>query len=179
MKIQRRRSSSAGAEGTTYVCEKEDGSICERNYEQLKKVNAEFDELMHTAAIKRIKGEPSTRQGLGAAVVAILSQAGSAPAGVTVQAQHHPIVENSDPMGSQAQWLGNQVQENNQLGEDIDPEEQGRPPQAHVGHPNTATDAEVTIEEEAATPTNSSPAEKIEGNQQPPIPHRAASPTPP
>jgi hypothetical protein len=40
LKIVRRRSSPDGDQGTTYVCRRRDGSLCERNYEQTKKVRA-------------------------------------------------------------------------------------------------------------------------------------------
>ena len=42
----RERRSSPGREGTTYVCERRDGSVCHRNYEQLKRVNAKYNEIM-------------------------------------------------------------------------------------------------------------------------------------
>ena len=44
IEIQRRRSSPTGSPGTTYECRKQDGSICERNYEQLKAVRTEREQ---------------------------------------------------------------------------------------------------------------------------------------
>ena len=40
------RPRSSGKGSTTYICERRDGSTCRRNYEQLKKVNAQFEENM-------------------------------------------------------------------------------------------------------------------------------------
>ena len=45
--VTSRRPNSSGA-GTTYTCERPNGSTCRRNYEQLKKVNARYEELMKT-----------------------------------------------------------------------------------------------------------------------------------
>ena len=184
MRIQRRRSSSSGASGTTYVCEKEDGSTCERNYEQLKKVNAEFDKLMQTPAERRIKGEPSSRQGLGATVLAILSQAGTAPEGTAMQVQPHPPIGENDPAGPQVQGLGDPAIQIDEDGEEANPEEHVEQHQVQEDHLGTLADAEATMDEDTATPTNPIPDEGIEEEQllqpeedlaSPPTPHRAAS----
>ena len=55
--ITSRRSNPSGS-GTTYTCERDDGSRCRKNYEQLKKVNARYEELMKQP-LERKKREPS------------------------------------------------------------------------------------------------------------------------
>ena len=45
-RIKSRSRSPTGEPGTTYVCERPDGTTSRRNYEQLKKVNARFEENM-------------------------------------------------------------------------------------------------------------------------------------
>ena len=44
--VRSRRASPRGEPGTTYECVRPDGTTCRRNYEQLKKVNARFEENM-------------------------------------------------------------------------------------------------------------------------------------
>ena len=46
IEVKSRRKSPTGEPGTTYICERPDGTTCKRNYEQLKRVNAKFDEDM-------------------------------------------------------------------------------------------------------------------------------------
>ena len=46
LKVTKRRSSPSGEPGTTYVCQRLDGTSCNRNYEQLKRVNARYEEAM-------------------------------------------------------------------------------------------------------------------------------------
>ena len=46
IKIRSRSPSPIGGQGPTYICERQDGSTCRKNYEQLKKVNAKFEEAM-------------------------------------------------------------------------------------------------------------------------------------
>ena len=50
--VKSRRPSSSGGPGTTYDCERPDGSTCRRNYEQLKRVNAKFEEDMKKPLVK-------------------------------------------------------------------------------------------------------------------------------
>ena len=44
--IRSRRPSPSGGPGTSYICERPDGTVCRKNYEQLKRVNARFEENM-------------------------------------------------------------------------------------------------------------------------------------
>ena len=44
--VRSRRPSPSGSPGTSYICERPDGTICRKNYEQLKKVNARYEENM-------------------------------------------------------------------------------------------------------------------------------------
>jgi hypothetical protein len=46
IKVIRRRPSPHGDPRTTYVCQKPDGTKCDRNYEQLKRVKAQHQELV-------------------------------------------------------------------------------------------------------------------------------------
>ena len=46
IRVKTRRRSPRGTPGTTYECERSDGTTCRRNYEQLKRVNAKFNEAM-------------------------------------------------------------------------------------------------------------------------------------
>jgi hypothetical protein len=52
LQVTRRRSSPHGEPGTTYVCKKPDGSLCERNFEQLKKVKAPIEKALEAATAK-------------------------------------------------------------------------------------------------------------------------------
>ena len=44
IRVKSRRRGPTGEPGTTYECERPDGTTCRRNYEQLKRVNARFEE---------------------------------------------------------------------------------------------------------------------------------------
>ena len=55
VEIVRRRSSSRGDPGTTYEVRRRDGSRTLKNYEQLKRVNAKFDEIMQQPLPKKVK----------------------------------------------------------------------------------------------------------------------------
>ena len=46
LKVTKCRSSPSGEPGTTYVCQRLDGTSCNRNYEQLKRINARYEEAM-------------------------------------------------------------------------------------------------------------------------------------
>jgi hypothetical protein len=46
LKVTKRRSGPSGEPGTTFVCQRSDGTSCKRNYEQLKRVNAHYEEAM-------------------------------------------------------------------------------------------------------------------------------------
>ena len=60
IEVKSRRRSSSGEPGTTYVCKRPDGSECRRNYEQLKRVNAEFDRKMEMP-VEPKPSRPQTR----------------------------------------------------------------------------------------------------------------------
>jgi hypothetical protein len=52
LRVTRRRSSPHGGPGTTYECQKQDGSSCVRNYEQLKEVRAPIPKAIHAFRTK-------------------------------------------------------------------------------------------------------------------------------
>jgi hypothetical protein len=46
LEVKQQKSSPHGGPGTTYVCQKPNGTTCERNYEQLKKVRAPTEKVL-------------------------------------------------------------------------------------------------------------------------------------
>jgi hypothetical protein len=51
--VKQRKSSPHGGPGTTYVCQKPNGTTCERNYEQLKKVRAPREKVFEAKTTKK------------------------------------------------------------------------------------------------------------------------------
>jgi hypothetical protein len=62
IEVIRRRPSPRGEPGTTYVCQKPDGTKCERNYEQLKKTKAhhEYPDIALKPILKKDLGDKET-----------------------------------------------------------------------------------------------------------------------
>ena len=58
--IRSRRTSPHGGPGNTYECERSDGTTCRRNYEQLKRVNARFEENMRKP-LEKPQPKPKSR----------------------------------------------------------------------------------------------------------------------
>ena len=52
LRVMQRRASASGGPGTTYVCQRQDGAVVERNYEQLKRVLAKARELKKDLAVR-------------------------------------------------------------------------------------------------------------------------------
>ena len=52
LRVMERRPSASGDPGTTYVCQRQDGTLLERNYEQLKRVLAKAKEVRHELALE-------------------------------------------------------------------------------------------------------------------------------
>ena len=61
--IRSRRASPRGGLGNTYNCERSDGTTCRRNYEQLKRVNARFEENMQKP-LEKPPQKPKSRSSL-------------------------------------------------------------------------------------------------------------------
>ena len=80
--IVSRNSSAAGDPGTTYRCERKDGSTSRRNYEQLKRVNARYEENMRTPVEAKEPREPKRPKQLDSLSIltAIMAPRPDAPA---------------------------------------------------------------------------------------------------
>lgn len=69
--VRSRHSSPTGEAGTTYTCEREDGSTCRRNYEQLKRINAKFEKDLATPLAK-----PARKSNVASVLPAIMLTSG-------------------------------------------------------------------------------------------------------